>query len=145
PDIHLVAYKIKTADGWPKHSPRTLVMHNDLGDISLTTVKPEFLLVPSAEDPSSDPPPPAFNSHGVDHYKCYKAKVTKGTAGLPKGTTVAVADLFSTTRTLAVKKPKHVCTPVDREGDGIKNADGHLVCYQGKPAKGQPKHTPQAG
>jgi hypothetical protein len=50
-DIHLVAYKIKTASGWPKHSPRTLVMHNDLGDISLTTVKPEFLLVPSAEDP----------------------------------------------------------------------------------------------
>jgi hypothetical protein len=71
--------------------------------------------------------------------------VTKGTAGLPKGTTVTVADLFSTTRTLVLKKPKHVCTPVDREGDGIKNADGHLVCYQGKPAKGQPKHTPQTG
>jgi hypothetical protein len=103
-------------------------------------------LVPSAEDAPAVPPVPDFNSHGVDHYNCYRAKVTKNTAGVPKGTTIAVADLFSATaRDLVVKKPKHVCVPVDREGDGIKNHDAYLVCYGAKPGKGQPKHAPQAG
>jgi hypothetical protein len=146
PAIDMAAYKIKIASGWPKHIPRTLRLRNDLGDISIQTVKPELLLVPSAEDAPSVPPAPDFDSHGVDHYTCYKAVLTKYTAGVPKDTTTAVADLFSATaRDLTVMKPKHVCIPVDRAGDGIKNHDAYLMCYGVRPAPGQPKHVPQSG
>ena len=38
-----------------------------------------------------------------------------------------------------VKKPKWLCNPVDKNGEGIANPDDHLLCYKVKPAKGEPK------
>jgi hypothetical protein len=34
---------------------------------------------------------------------------------------------------------------VDKEGEGIKNDAAHLMCYQAKPAEGQPKHVKVLG
>ena len=48
---------------------------------------------------------------------------------------------FAVARTFNVKKPRHLCTPVDKNGEGIKKPAGHLICYKAKPARGQPKHT----
>ena len=34
---------------------------------------------------------------------------------------------------------------MDKNGEGIKNDDTHLMCYQAKPATGQPKHVKVLG
>jgi hypothetical protein len=147
PTIQLMKYQIKTEPGFAKPVPTTMVMRNDLGDISIDTGKPDLMLVPSAIGSGTAPPAPDFGSHGVDHYRCYRAKLTKDTTltGPAKGTLVSISDAFTTTKNVEVKKVKRLCVPTDREGDGIKNADGYLLCYQSKSAKGQPKHVRQQG
>ena len=86
------------------------------------------------------------SSHAVDHFKCYKVKVTAGTPKFPKGVQVSVADQFtSPAKLFDRKKPKHLCTPADENGSGIKDTRRHLLCYQAKPAKGQPTHVKVTG
>jgi hypothetical protein len=46
---------------------------------------------------------------------------------------------------MALKKPKHLCNPVDKNGEGIKNPPVHLVCYTAKPARGERKHVRRQG
>ena len=82
----------------------------------------------------------------MDHYKCYKIRVTPGTSPFPKGTTASVGDQFaSPAKTLALKKPKHLCNPVSKNGEVVKNANARLLCYLAKPAPGQPKHVRVSG
>jgi hypothetical protein len=59
--------------------------------------------------------------------------------------TVSVSDQFTSPKLLTLKKVRHLCTPVDKNGEGIKNVNVHLACYQAKPANGQPKHARQLG
>jgi hypothetical protein len=143
-ETHLHGYAINETYSSFTHARRTnLVFTNDLGTIHLDTISPATLLAPAAVDVSSPPAAPAFGAHDVDHYKCYKAKVTKGTAGIPKGTQLAVRDGLSPAapeRVLDIKKAKFVCSPADVSGQGIKNPYGYLVCYGAKSAKGEPKH-----
>jgi hypothetical protein len=140
---HLQGYQIKQS---AVHVRRTNVLiDNQLGQLRLDTIKPDLLLVPAAKDLTVPVSPPNPNAHNVDHYKCYKAKVTSGTPKFPKGIQVTVADQFTTTKTFDLKKPKHLCNPVDKNGEGIKNNDVHLVCYLAKPARGQPKHVRRTG
>ena len=40
---------------------------------------------------------------------------------------------------MTVVKPKLLCNPVDKNGEGILNPDGHLVCYRVKNAGGEPR------
>jgi hypothetical protein len=141
-ETHLAGFQIKSLE---KHVKQTGVqVETALGTLSLDTVKADRLLVPSAKSlegpaiPPVDPP--------VDHFKCYKAKVSKGTPKFPKGVQVTVADQFDgTARTLDVKKPTKLCLPVDKNGEGIQSPDALLVCYSAKPAKGQAKHAKRTG
>ena len=97
--------------------------------------------MPTAKSLSS--PNPTLGANTVNHYKCYKAKVTSGSPAFPKGVQVTVADQFRTTAgTFDVKKPKHLCTPVSKNGEPIPNPDAYLVCYLAKPARGVAKHVP---
>jgi hypothetical protein len=99
--------------------------------------------VPSAKGLSELPGP--LGDHTVDHAKCYKAKLTKGS---PKFRTlqVTVTDQFDgTARTVDVKKPKHLCLPVDKNGEGVKRPGSLRVCYPARPAKRQPKHAKRTG
>jgi len=53
---------------------------------------------------------------------------------------VTVSDQFrTTTGTFDVKKVKHLCTPVSKDGGPVPNPDAYLVCYRTAPAKGVPK------
>ena len=36
---------------------------------------------------------------------------------------------------MKVKKPVRLCVPVDKESEGIKNPDNHLMCYKVKREK----------
>jgi hypothetical protein len=135
PDTHLTSYQIRSLNG--AHVRQTNIqINNQLNiDMRVDTVRPDLLFVPTAKDLSAFPPAPNSNSHNVDHYKCYKVKRTSGSPKFPKGVTVQVTDQFTVSpKTLALRKPKHLCIPVDKNDEGIKNSNANLFCYSAKPA-----------
>ena len=137
---HLTAYPIKVTKGGPKHSRQTGIgVVNQFGFLRLNTIKAALLLLPSAQSVAGPIDQLDGASHEVDAYKCYKAKISKGDPKFPKGAEAEFSDTFEGV-TYSIKKPKKFCAPVDKDGEGIKNPTGHLVCYKAKPAKGQPKH-----
>ena len=73
----------------------------------------------------------------VDHFLCYDAKTPKDEPKFEKRT-VELSDQFETTDKL-VTKPKLVCNPVDKNGEGIVNSEVHLTCYEVKRPKGDPE------
>src|SRR5262249_2457435 len=103
-----------------------------------------MLFVPTSEDNVSPPSPPDLNTINVNHYKCYKVKVTSGTPKFPKGVQALLTDHWTLSqKRFDVRKVKHLCNPVDKNSEGVKTADAHLVCYQVKASKGQPKAARQ--
>lgn len=143
PATHLIAYRIRQAT---PHVRRTnLLVTNQLGTLRIDTVKPDLLLVPSSKHLTDPPAPPDPDTHMVDHYKCYKARVTPGTARFVRSE-VTVADQFtSPPKRLVLRKPRHLCTPVDKQGEGIRNPPAHLLCYLARRARREPRHVRQTG
>ena len=78
----------------------------------------------------------------VDHFQCYKVKVTTTTAALP-ATGVTVEDQFGTLST-DLKKLKYVCAPVNKNNEepGAEANTGYLTCYQQKSLTAFTKVTP---
>jgi hypothetical protein len=81
--------------------------------------------------------PPDPNTSGVNNYKCYKIKDNKNPL-FTAITSLAWSDQFGS-RNLQILKPTKICTPVDKAGDGISDANVHLMCYQAKLAVGELK------
>jgi hypothetical protein len=138
---HEQGYPIKQTT---KHVRQVDVTVTDqFGTLHVDTIKAAQLLVPTNKGLGAPPSPP---TPGVeDHYKCYKIKITKGTTPFPKGTQATVEDQFHGPRLYDVKKPKQLCNPVNKNGEGVEHPLAHLLCYQVKPAQGQPKHVPIKG
>jgi len=139
---HLRSYLIRTSAGAPRDTPHTNVLvTNQLGPLHVDTTRADLLLVPTAKSLTGPPGPPNPSSN-VDHYKCYRVRVTPGTARFPRSVPVGVADQFGTTqRIMRLKHPRHLCTPVDKNGEGIKNPTGHLMCYIGRSSPRVPKRV----
>ncbi len=136
---HLESYPIKVIKGQARHVKHTALVRNALGTITVQTQKPAFLLVPTNTSLVADPPLPSAIE--VDHYKCYSVKIASGTAKFPKGVTVSLADPFIVApQTFVVKKPTHLCTPVDKNGEGITHALVHQLCYSVRPTVKNPTH-----
>jgi hypothetical protein len=133
---HLERYKIKLAKGEPKHTKRTnLRIDNQLGTVFLDTAKAVMLMVPTAKSLTSPPPAPDPDQHEVDHYQCYKVKVAKGAPKFPRDLEITAGDQFTTPpRRWLIKKPALLCTPADKEGEGVNHAE-HQMCYVLKLAK----------
>jgi len=131
PNTHIVGYKIKRAKDELEHMQLTgVVVTNQFGEIILDTDKPDRLLVPSLKDlvdpiPDGDVP----GSFPVDHFKCYKVKVTEDTPEFEQ-LEVSVADQFSPGMLYTVEKPERLCNPVDKNNEGVIDPDGHLLCYK---------------
>jgi hypothetical protein len=142
PLTHVKGYEIDAVKGSPKHVKQTNIrVDNQFGTLLVDTIKPDRLLVPTAKSLTGPVGPPDPATHNVDHYKCYDVKVSSGTPKfVPRS--VSVVDQFNQPKVFDVTKPTQLCTPVDKRSEGIKNPFGHLMCYQVKPDKGQPKHTP---
>ena len=122
---HLESYLIKG----PNDPPQTHVkIVNDFGTIFVDAYRADRLLVPTTK--SLVATPPLLPSPVVDHFECYKSKVTKDT---PKfdATQVLLADQFGT-QAVAVKKPSRLCTPVDVNGadPGAPSHPDDLLCYR---------------
>ena len=68
----------------------------------------------------------------LDHYKCYQGRDLKN----PKftKTTATTSDQIIANETVELQKVKFVCTPVDKNGEGISDLNAHLTCYQIKAA-----------
>lgn len=64
-----------------------------------------------------------------DHFACYDADQK---SRLPNGLTVNLSDQFTTEEGVKIRKVKEICTPVDKNGEGIINPAFHLVCYDVK-------------
>jgi len=75
----------------------------------------------------------------LDHYKCYQGRDLK-TPEFVKAT-ATTSDQIVPSETVEVKKVKSVCTPVDKNGEGINTPSAHLICYQikGAPLAPRPK------
>ena len=73
----------------------------------------------------------------ADHFVCYDVKEPKG---LPKfeEQVVTLDDQF-TGGERRVRKPKTICVPADKNGEGIWSPAVHLVCYEIKEPKGDSK------
>jgi hypothetical protein len=145
PATHLQAYAFRAETGSPRFtSERNILVTNQLGFIRVDTLKPDLLLVPAAKSLTGPPPPaPDSGSINVDHYECYKVHVTAGTPRFPERVTVPITDQFNaTTKTMKLKKPRHLCTPVEKNGEPVKNPSVHLMCYL---AHGTPKTARHTG
>lgn len=141
PALHLAGYAIRSA---LRHAKRQgLVATTELGALALDTVKPDRLLLPSAQSASAPVDPPA--DPAIDAFKCYRVKVSRGTPKLPRGTQRRVADEFGAERTLDLKKPTRLCVPAGVDGGAAQDALSHLLCFKAKPARGEPKHAKLAG
>jgi hypothetical protein len=146
PDTHLKGYKIKKSKGEVKHERQTgIKVINRFGELFVDTIKPDRLLVPTAKSLTKPVDPPDPEAHDVDHYKCYNVKISKGTDKFPKGIRVSIKDQFGQPKLYDVKRPSRLCIPVDKNGEGIKDPDTHLMCYKVKPARGEPRHEKVTG
>ena len=134
---HLESYKGKAPKTSPKHERRgSYRVVDQFAEYFMDTVKAESLMVPTTASSAAPPVAPDPLSHDVDHFKCYKVKKPRGYT-VPAA--VQVDSSFNQPVDLELKKPKRLCLPVDKNGEGIKDSDAHLLCYQAKRVKGQAK------
>ncbi len=84
---------------------------------------------------------PASAQFNLDNYKCYKVKDLKNEKFVK--TSVTLTDQFGINDgVFEAKKPFLFCNPVDKNGEGILNADDHLTCYKAKGPKLSPSMRP---
>ena len=105
----------------PKHQ----LITNRFGTVRVQIIRPDLLLVPSAQS-VTDPPAPATGS--VDRFQCYHVA-----HGKTRAESVTIVDALGE-RTVDVKRPRHLCLPVDADGT-TPGADQHtavLACYDAR-------------
>jgi hypothetical protein len=92
-------------------------VRNQFGEQTLAVLKPETLCTPAEKDlvPSE---------LGINHFKCYRVR---GRGFQTRD--VGLVDQFEST-TATVVKPQLLCTPVDKNGEGIPDPVNHLTCYR---------------
>ncbi len=143
---HLEAYSIKELPGQPRHQPRDqLKTENQLGPMYLRTKRTDLLLVPTARGLDGPAIPPDDALHDVDHYKCYRADDAGDRPDyFPSRAEANLRDAFEH-RDYALRKQRHFCAPASQDGSVVKNPDGYLVCYSGKPSKFSNKDVERKG
>jgi hypothetical protein len=60
-----------------------------------------------------------------EHFTCYKVKPSKVKLQLD-----SLEDQFLYQEDVLVKGPVELCAPADKNGEGVNNWEGHLVCYK---------------
>jgi hypothetical protein len=126
PTAHLTCYGIHDvrSDEFPKFRKRRIEADDQFGAHSLLLERIDSLCLPTSKGLDEEDPGPVPTQ--LDHYKCYTARQV-GTRFEPRQ--VLLTDQFNTER-VNVLKPETFCTPVDKNGSGIKDPTAHLTCYQ---------------
>jgi hypothetical protein len=133
---HLKSYQLKSST---KTGPQSSIrVVNQFGETLVDTGKTDRLLIPTSKSLTASPqePPPSQ----VDHYKCYRTSIPKGQPRFRPIPQVLVTDQFDS-KYFDLKKPKHLCTPVSKNGEPIKKPSGHLLCYPATLSKRDPKQS----
>ncbi len=128
PTAHLACYKTKDAKGQPAFAGRDVLTTDRFGGLALRLGRASTLCLPAGADGG----PVAA---GLDHFKCYPAKLRKGTPAFV-ARTVTVTDRFET-KSVVVGKPLAVCTAADKNDEGVPRPGDRLVCYAAKDARKQ--------
>jgi hypothetical protein len=131
PTAHLMCYKIKE----PRLNRQDVAMEDQFGLQTLTVKRAETLRAPAEKD---DVP----STLNVNHFKCYKVKRARGTGRFTERV-VRIEDQFET-KELLLTKPQLLCTPVDKNSEGIPTPAGYLTCYQIREALGQIDFQPRS-
>lgn len=140
PDTHLIAYSLKG----PKFKKRRNVqVDNQFGAFLLDVKRSDRrLLVPASKDPDN-PPEPLDGTHHVNHFLCYDVDERRRRDDDDDGDdddrvriTVSVAAQFNQSAPMfEIRKPVRLCNPVDKNSEGIKDEENHLLCFQVKPVR----------
>jgi hypothetical protein len=99
---------------------RNVEVTNQFGITRVEVRQPVMLLVPTAKSLAAPVPAPA--APAIDHYQCYTVKARTRAGG------VMVQDQFGTL-TVDVKRPRWLCNPVDKNGEGFLDPEAHLMWY----------------
>jgi hypothetical protein len=146
PNTHLLAFEIQEPGPGqviPTAAPRSNIrVVNQFDDVNVDIGRVAELLVPANKSVAPNPPPPApdLGTINVDHFKCYLAKISRGQARLARKQ--ATLGTQFETRKYNLTRVMRLCTPVDKNGGGIKNPYGHLLCYRARHARGEARHVP---
>jgi hypothetical protein len=126
---HLTRYKV-VRGAEPKLEQQKIV--NQFGTILLDVIRAMNVMVPSAKSLAA-PAPPAPVNPGVDHFQCYKVRVSTGASRFHKIVGVKVDDQFGT-GTFDLLEPMRLCAPADKnnENPGAEAHPDHLLCYKVK-------------
>lgn len=134
PDTYMVEYKARDVAG--PDVPKGVVVRaqNQCGEVDLELTKLASLLVPSGMElrsPGSGAEPtiptPDPNTHELDHYRCYKAKLTG--PDFTEGIQLPISDLFQDRR-YDLKRPELVCVPTDQLGSPLDRFGKPLPYFQ---------------
>jgi hypothetical protein len=123
----------QTSPRFPRQ--RGVTVTNQFGSVTLDMVKPDRLFVPTSKSLAGLPPPPMFPA--LDHFKCYKTALAK-----TRVSGIKIEDQFGTV-TVDVKKPLHLCVPVDKNGEGIPSPGLAQMCYLVRTTSGTPRPLKQ--
>jgi len=126
---HLEAYQLKTAA--PPNLPTAQVVIDQFNPagLSLDPKRLSHLLVPTAKSHGATPPPPA--ALVIDHFTCYVVRIPHGAPRF-EPVTATIVDQFAQPMLVAVKKPRFLCLPANKNGEdplAPTHATG-LMCYQ---------------
>lgn len=146
PTISLERYRLQRDRRVPRFIRSTRRVATALGTLSLDTVRPDQLLIPTAQSAVGAPAAPDMTEHDVDRYKCYRVRVTKKTPKVPFDLQVTATDGFSSpARRFKVKSPTRLCVATDANLANLRNPSANLLCYPVKLVRGEPKHVRRLG
>jgi len=113
-----------------RFQPVTAVqVDNAFGTVTLDLIGSGRLLVPTAKDLEGPIDAPNPEMHNLDHFKCYTARIRGSLFSLPGIRQAFVVDQFDQPKLYNILWPRRLCTPVDKNDEGIKNAGDALTCY----------------
>ncbi|MBI3247750.1 MAG: hypothetical protein HYZ50_14700 [Deltaproteobacteria bacterium] len=149
PRVHLKGYKTALARTDPPQAriagQQNIQVVNQFGTIMVDILKLERMLEPTAKSLTAPVEPLEWDSHLVDHFTCYTARMNREAEKFPRGLQASVVDQFAQPKLYDVKKPTRLCTPAAEDGQAIKDAGRHLMCYQVRPARKEPRHISVPG
>ncbi|MEW6269823.1 MAG: PQQ-dependent sugar dehydrogenase [Thermodesulfobacteriota bacterium] len=132
PDAHQEGYVVRRPPGSPRYAKTNQTTSDQFASRNLTLLAEDSLLVPSSKALGAGGAPP-YAGTGVDHYKCYRARLAPGSPKFVAPAAPTLADQFHPGgQTFAVKKVTKYCNPVAADGSAIDDPDAKLVCYQVK-------------
>jgi hypothetical protein len=136
---HETFYTIKqTAPKFDRKKDIPVTVANTFGgqtlpQFNVDLVRAERMLVPTSKSlvGPNFPPPLAVN---LDHFKCYRVRGARF-----RRASVSVQTQFGPALTIDIKRPRNLCVPVDKNGEGIFNDALGLMCFQVRTTP-QPQH-----